>query len=48
MIQLNTLFTDNMTLQCEKPVKIWGEAKDAEQITVSLNGKVLLEKWVEK
>lgn len=48
MIQLNTLFTDNMTLQCEKPVKIWGEAKEAEQITVSLNGKVLLEKWVEK
>ncbi len=33
-VNLAPLFRDNMVLQCEKPVPIWGEAEAGEKVTV--------------
>jgi sialate O-acetylesterase len=38
-VTLPKIFTSNMVLQREKPVKIWGWAGNGEKITVQLNGQ---------
>src|SRR5687768_7160626 len=35
-VKLPALFTDNMVLQREKPIAVWGWAEDGEQVTVKL------------
>ncbi len=35
-VQLNGLFTDNMVLQQDKKIAVWGTADDGEKVTVSL------------
>ncbi|RYX83870.1 9-O-acetylesterase [bacterium] len=35
-VRLDSLFTDNMVLQREKPVPVWGTAKPGERVTVSV------------
>lgn len=42
MIQLARIFQNGMTLQRQKPIRIWGNTDGIEQLTVSLNGVVLL------
>lgn len=44
MIQLARIFQDGMTLQRQKPIKLWGRTSCPQQITVTLNGTVLLDK----
>lgn len=39
-VDLPALFTDNMVLQREKPIMIWGWADNKEKITVQFNGQV--------
>lgn len=38
-VKVARVFADNMVLQCEKPVKIWGWAKDSSKITVLFAGQ---------
>lgn len=38
-VRLNRLFTDNMVLQCDKPVPIWGTADPGERVTVRVAGR---------
>jgi sialate O-acetylesterase len=38
-ITLPKIFTDNMVLQRDKPLKIWGEALKGETVTISFNGQ---------
>jgi sialate O-acetylesterase len=38
-VQLHRLFTDNMVLQRERPVRIWGMAAPREKVTVRVGGK---------
>ena len=38
-VKLAPLFTDNMMLQRDKPVRIWGTADAAEAVSVTLAGK---------
>lgn len=35
-LQVSRYFTDNMVLQRDKPVKVWGSAKAGDEVTVSL------------
>lgn len=42
MIQLARIFQNGMTLQRQKPIQIWGYTDCPQQVTVSLNGVVLL------
>ncbi|MBQ6812716.1 MAG: hypothetical protein IJP06_06320 [Agathobacter sp.] len=42
MIQLARIFQDGMTLQRQKPIRIWGNTDCSQQISVYLNGKELL------
>lgn len=42
MIRLARIFQNGMTLQREKPIKIWGSTDCPQQVTVALNGSVLL------
>ena len=44
MIRLARIFQSEMTLQRQKPIKIWGVTDCAQQASVSLNGKILVEK----
>ena len=37
-IRLPTIFTDNMVLQRDRPIRVWGWADKGETITVSFNG----------
>src|SRR4051812_30799063 len=37
-LSLPMIFTDNMVLQRDKPIKVWGTASSGEAITVSFNG----------
>lgn len=39
-VKLPAIFTDNMVLQRDKPLKIWGWADKNEKITVQFNGQV--------
>lgn len=43
MIQLARIFQNGMTLQRQKPIKIWGSTDCLQQVAVALNGAVLLE-----
>lgn len=43
MIQLARIFQNGMTLQRQKPIKIWGCTDCPQQVTVTLNGNVLLD-----
>lgn len=43
MIQLAKIFQNGMTLQRQKPIKLWGSTDCSQQVTVSLNGEPLLE-----
>lgn len=38
-VKLHPLFTDNMVLQREKPVAVWGSATPGEQVTVQVGGQ---------
>jgi len=38
-IKLNSVFSDNMVLQCEMPAPVWGTADPGEQITVKFAGQ---------
>src|ERR1700733_5354737 len=38
-ITLPEIFTDNMVLQRDKPLKVWGDAGKGETVTVSFNGQ---------
>lgn len=40
-VKLNSLFTDNMVLQRDKPVRVWGTAKPGERVTVTLDTQSL-------
>lgn len=42
MIQLAGIFQNGMTLQRQKPIRIWGNTDCRQQITVILNGEVIL------
>ncbi|MBR1757597.1 MAG: hypothetical protein IJ744_02565 [Lachnospiraceae bacterium] len=44
MIQLARLFDHGMTLQRQKPIRIWGSTDCPQEVTVSLNGTILVEK----
>src|SRR5688500_11970867 len=35
-VKLSALFSDNMVLQREKPIAVWGWAEDGERVTVKL------------
>lgn len=43
MIQLANIFQNGMTLQRQKPIKLWGFTDCHQQIKVTLNGAVLLD-----
>lgn len=38
-VKVNGLFSDNAVLQRGMPVPVWGDARDGERVTVSLNGQ---------
>ncbi len=38
---IDRMFQDNMVLQMEKPVKIWGTAEDSATVTVTFNGQTV-------
>ncbi len=38
-VSLPQLFSDNMILQRDKPVRIWGWADEGEKVTITLNGE---------
>jgi len=38
-VKLHPLFTDNMVLQRDKPLVVWGSAAPAEQVTVQIGGQ---------
>jgi sialate O-acetylesterase len=38
-VRLNSLFADNMVLQRDKPIRVWGLADPGEEVNVSLAGK---------
>lgn len=42
MIQLSRIFQNGMTLQRQKPIRIWGNTDCVQWVTVLLNGAVLL------
>ena len=42
MLKLAELFQNGMTLQRQKPIRIWGSSDCAQNLTVSLNGETLL------
>lgn len=46
MVTLPEIFQDGMTLQCEKPIYIWGECDTSEMIRVIIDGKIIVEKFV--
>lgn len=46
-VKLPALFSDNMVLQRDKPVAVWGWAGDGEAVTVELNGKTASTKAVD-
>lgn len=37
-IELPSIFTDSMVIQCDQPVKVWGWATAGSEVTVSLDG----------
>ena len=39
-IKLHALFSDNMMFQAHEPMRVWGQAKPAEKIRVSIGGKI--------
>ena len=43
MIRLADIFTDGMTLQRQKPIRIWGHTDCPQTVCIALNGKVLVE-----
>lgn len=47
MMKLPDIFQNGMTLQCEKPVHIWGECDCRETIRVTINGSKVFEQTVE-
>jgi sialate O-acetylesterase len=47
-ITLPKIFSDNMVLQRDKPLKIWGWAAKGENVTVNFNGQKLKSKAVTK
>lgn len=47
-MKLAEIFADHMTLQCGKPVRIWGESEKAQEITVSIDGEEVLSAEVAK
>ena len=42
MLKLAELFQNGMTLQRQKPIRLWGSSDCAQNLTVSLNGETLL------
>lgn len=38
-VELNSLFSDNVVLQQNKPLPIWGTGKEGEKITMKLGGR---------
>ena len=42
MIQLARIFQNGMTLQRQKPIRIWGNTDCPQQVSVSLNGEILI------
>lgn len=47
-MKLAEIFADHMTLQCEKPVRIWGIEEQEEEISVCLNGKEIVRQKIEQ
>ncbi len=42
MIKIGSIFADNMLLQRQKPIRIWGTADRKQNFSVLLNGKEIL------
>ncbi len=40
-MNLASIFTDNMILQCNRPVKIWGESKKDLQVEIKINSELV-------